>query len=148
MNPKKPSTAAKKELVDVSELKEEIAAANKAKSEIEGAVARIADLSVQAALTEGRREQLALVQAAVEKEIADRRAKLDEHGQKQFDVQRAIADAEIKLAQLTQEQVSLISQTPEVEEVECVPTPLAKTVEGDEIHVRLKKGLLAVVPAD
>lgn len=145
MNPNK---TPKKEVVDASELHQELAEANKAKDEIEGAVARIADLSVQAAVTESRRQQLAVVQAAVEQEIAQRRAKLDEKGQRQFDVQRAIAEAEIKLSKLTQEQISLVSQAPEIEEVECVPTPLAKTVEGDEIHVRLKKGLLAVVPAD
>lgn len=136
------------ELVDASELKAELAKALKSKEEIEQDVARIADLSVQGALTESRRQQLALVQASVEQEIAERRAKLDASGQSQFDVQRAIAEAEIKLTQLTQEQVSLVSQRPDVEEIECVPTPLAKTVEGDEVHVRIKRGLLAVVPAD
>ncbi|WP_428305919.1 hypothetical protein [Lacipirellula sp.] len=136
------------QLVDASKLKDELAKALKAKEEIEADMARIADLSVQGALTEGRREQLVLLQASVEEQIAERRAKLDASGQNQFDVQRAIAEAEIKLTQLTQEQVSLVSQTPDVEEVECVPTPLAKTVEGDEVHVRIKRGLLAVVPAD
>ena len=29
-----------------------------------------------------------------------------------------------------------------------MPTPLAKTVTGDEIHVRLRHGQLAVVPVD
>jgi hypothetical protein len=136
------------QLVDASELKDELAEALKAKEKIENDVARIADLSVQAALAEARRQQLAVVQASVEQQIAERRAKLDESDQKKFDVQRAIAEAEIKLTQLTQEQVSLVSQSPDVEEVECVPTPLAKTVEGDEVHVRIKRGLLAVVPAD
>jgi hypothetical protein len=46
------------------------------------------------------------------------------------------------------EALSLLSAPEEVEEIECVPTPLAKTVTGDEIHVRLRHGQLAIVPVD
>ena len=122
--------------------------AEQAMKEIDGAVAQFEDLSVQSALIEARREQLTLVRASVEQDIQDRRAKLDAEGQKQFDVQREIAAAEIKLHELTQQQVSLITESTQVEEVECVPTPLAKEVTGEEIHVRLRRGQLAVVPAE
>jgi hypothetical protein len=142
------SAGAKEQLVDASELRKEIDKFNEANRELNKDAARMVDLAVQQGATEARREHLLLLQAAVEQQIAERRAKLDEAGKKQFDVQRAIAEAEMKLAELTQEQVSLVSQTVDVEEVECVPTPLAKTVEGDEIHVRIKRGMLAVVPAD
>ncbi len=146
MLPKQPGV--KEQLVDASELKKEVEKAIKAANELEREAERAVDLAVQAAVTEQRRQQLLLLQTEVERQIAERRAKLDEAGQTQFDVQRAIAEAEIKLSELTQEQVSLVSQTTDVEEIECVPTPLAKTVEGDEIHVRIKRGLLAVVPSD
>ena len=63
-------------------------------------------------------------------------------------MQREIAEAQIRLNALTQEQLSLLSSPEEVEEIECVPTPLAKTVTGDEIHVRLRHGQLAIVPVD
>ena len=150
MTPKKPKADAgvNEQLVDARELEKEIEEANKATKELEREAARVVDLAVQAAATEQRRQQLLMLQTAVEQQIAERRAKLDEAGKTQFDVQRAIAEAEIKLTELTQEQISLVSQTADVEEVECVPTPLAKTVEGDEIHVRIKRGLLAVVPSD
>src|SRR5690606_31155346 len=101
-------------LVDDSELKSAIAKAIDDKNELENDAMRVLDLAVQAKATELRREQLVLLQAAVEQEIAERRAQLDEAGQKQFDVQRAIAEAEIKLSELTQEQVSLVSQTVDV----------------------------------
>ena len=142
------ATGEKEQLVDASELQKELEKANEITRQLNEDAQRAVDLSVQAAATEARREQLLMMQTAVEQQIAERRAKLDESGQKQFDVQRAIAEAEMKLSELTQEQVSLVSQTVDVEEVECVPTPLAKTVEGDEIHVRIKRGMLAVVPAD
>jgi hypothetical protein len=135
-------------LVDATSLTQEINEALAAKKELERETERMADLAVQAAATEARREHLLMLQTAVEQQIAERRAKLDEAGKTQFDVQRAIAEAEVKLTELTKEQISLASQTVDVEEVECVPTPLAKTVEGDEIHVRIKRGMLAVVPSD
>lgn len=135
-------------LVDATSLTQEINEAIAAKNELQRETERMADLAVQAAATEARREQLLMLQTAVEQQIAERRAKLDEAGKTQFDVQRAIAEAEVQLSELTKEQISLASQTVDVEEVECVPTPLAKTVEGDEIHVRIKRGMLAVVPSD
>lgn len=150
MMPKKPKAASgvNEQLVDSRELEKLIEEANKETRELEREAERMVDLAVQAALTEQRRQALLTLQASVEQQIGERRAKLDEAGKTQFDVQRAIAEAEMKLSELTQEQVSLVSQTVDVEEVECVPTPLAKTVEGDEIHVRIKRGMLAVVPSD
>jgi hypothetical protein len=132
----------------VAKLRATAHAALEAQEEIETSIGKIKDLAVQSALVEARREQLAMVKEAVEKEIAERRSKLDEKGQQQFDVQREIAAAEIKLHQMTQEQVSLLSQKPDVQQIECVPTPLAKTVNGEEIHARLRRGQLAVVPAE
>ena len=124
------------------------ARADHAELEIADAAGQMLDLEAQSILVEARREQLTLVKAAVEQDIAERRAKLSDEGQKKFDVQREIAESEIKLHQLTQEQVSLVSTSTEVEKVVCVPTPIAKEVTGEEIHVRLKHGLLAVLPTD
>jgi hypothetical protein len=132
----------------LAELQATERAALEAAEEIETSVGKIKDLSVQSALIEARREELALMREAVEKDIANRRGKLNDKDQRQFDVQREIADAEIKLHKLTQEQISLMSQKSDVEQIECVPTPLAKTVTGEEIHARLRHGQLAVVPAD
>jgi len=132
----------------VAELERATRKAHEAQREIERAVKQATDLAVQSAIIEARREELSLLRAAVENQIEERRAKLDGVGKRQFDVQRDIAAAEIRLHQLTQEQLSLLSQSVDVEEVECVPTPLAKEVNGEEIHVRLKRGQLAVVPAD
>lgn len=150
MTPKKKAAQAPVDnhLVDASELMKEIEEANKQTRELEQEAEQVADLVVQAAATEHRRQQLLLLQAAVEQQIAERRAQLDEAGKAQFDVQRAIAEAEIKLTELTQEQVSLVSQAPDVEEIECVPTPIAKVVGDEAIHVRLKHGLLTLVPSD
>jgi hypothetical protein len=132
----------------LAELRSTEQAALEAQEEIAKSIGKIKDMAVQSTLVDARRQQLAVVKEEVDKVIAERRSKLDEKGQKQFDVQREIAATEIKLHQLTQERVSLISQKPDVQQIECVPTPLAKTVDGEEIHARLRHGQLAVVPAD
>ena len=120
--------------------------AHQTEDEARTAVVQAVDLRLESQLLEAQREELTLTQAIVESKIAERRAKLDADGQRQFDVQRDITAAQIKLHELTQEQVSLLSAIPEVAEIECVPTPLAKAVTGQELHIRLKHGQLAVVP--
>jgi hypothetical protein len=132
----------------LAELNETANRAAEAEREINTAVQQVADMAVQSALIDARRQELSILQAAIEQQIAERRDKLDGVGKRQFDAQREIAANEIKLHQLTQEQLTLVSQSSAVEEIECVPTPLAKEVTGEEIHVRLRRGQLAVVPAE
>jgi hypothetical protein len=116
--------------------------------DLDEAIVHLDELAMQAALTQARRDELTVVLTAVQTEIADRRSKLDKEGQRQFDVQAEIAAANIKLHNLTQEQIRLIATSTQVEEVEHVPTALGKTVTGDVMHVRLAHGNLAVVPAN
>ena len=131
-----------------AELNRVLAMRRDAAAEIETAMLQVEDMRLNASLVEARREQLSLARAQVEQSIAERRAKLDAEAREQFDAQREIAEAQIRLNALTQEQLSLLSAATEVEEVETVPTPMAKTVTGDEIHIRLRRGQLAVIPVD
>jgi hypothetical protein len=151
--PHKPVAAKRKPIdpkLNVAELQTElddaIRLARQTEADAKTAVVQAVDLNVHSQLLEIQREELMRAQAIVESKIAERRANLDADGQRQFDVQRDITAAQIKLHELTQEQVSLLSAIPEVAEIECVPTPLAKTVTGQELHVRIKHGQLAVVP--
>jgi len=135
---------------DVEELKEELNEAVRSalneKQSIEQSILRAVNLRQEAELADAKRLELKMLQTAIEKNISDRRGRLDLVKQEEFDVQRQIVQAQIELDQLTQEQLSLLDAPSEVEEIESVPTPLAKEVTGDEIHVRLKHGLLAIVP--
>lgn len=130
------------------ELAAAIHAASEVHHDIQEVVAEAVDLRLQAELTAARRQQLSVVHAAVEKDVEERRSQLDAESRAQFDVQAKIVAAEIELHELTQKQLAAIPVAAEVEEVECVPTPLARTVDGEEIHVRLRHGQLAVVPVD
>ena len=118
------------------------------RDELTSTVTQAVNLNQQSQLVDAQREALSVVQAQAQQEIEERRSRLDDTQKTAFDVQRRIVDARIKLHELTAERLSLDAPTTEVEEIECVPTPLAKTVSGEELHVRLKHGQLAVVPVD
>ncbi|HEX6963428.1 MAG TPA: hypothetical protein VF175_16290 [Lacipirellula sp.] len=118
-----------------------------AQRDVAEAVERVEDLAAQSLLVDAQRQQLMLLKTTVEQEIAERREKLSEEDRRQFDVQREIAEAEIRLHQLTQEQIAVSSLPANVEKIECVPTPIAKEIDDEEIvYVLLKNKRLAVVP--
>lgn len=95
---------------------------------------------------DAQRVELAMHRQIVEEDMARRRDKLSAEQQREFDVQRKIAECQLKLDELTKEQLALFSGPETVEEIESVPTPLAREVDGDAIHLRLKNGLVSVVP--
>ena len=102
----------------------------------------------ESAFREDEREWLSTNIAAAEKEIEERRAKLSTDGQRDFDLRHKIATSQATLDDLTRQQVALMSREPNTEEIECQPTPMAKTVTGKEVHVLLSDDHVAVVPFD
>jgi hypothetical protein len=84
--------------------------------------------------------------AEAEEAIAQRREGLNEQDRRDFDVRRQLAEAQLALESLTREQVALLAKEPDVEEIECRPTPLAQAVTGKEVHVLLADDHVAVVP--
>ncbi len=62
--------------------------------------------------------------------------------------QTALNEAQKKLEQLRGERQRLENQPDEVVAIAHLPTPMAKTVFGDELHFRLKGNLLSVVPVE
>jgi hypothetical protein len=86
--------------------------------------------------------------ASIEQELDERRGKLNAAQQRDYDLRRKLLDAQQTLDNLTREQVSLLSQPADVEEIESLPTPLAQTVSGKEVHLRLADGHVAFIPLD
>lgn len=95
-----------------------------------------------------KRVELAMHRSLIEEDLQRREDLLDEGQQRQFEVQRQLLETKLDLEKLTQEQLALISAPTSVQEIECVPTPIAREVEGKSIHLRLHKGLVSVVPFD
>jgi len=138
------------EVPDLRELETRVEVARRqaldSRREIEKLATRLVRISNEATAYDNQRVELAMHRSLIEEDVAKRRDKLDSQSQHQFDVQRRITEARIKLDELTQEQLSLLSAPKVVEELECVPTPLAREVDGDSIHLRVKNGLVSVVP--
>lgn len=79
---------------------------------------------------------------------AEKQKELDESVVKQAQAitQQTAAESELKQLEATR---TRLEKTPEpVVAVAHLPTPMAKTVFGEELHFRLKDGLLSVVPID
>ncbi len=94
-----------------------------------------------------RDKTLTLV-AAAEKALAERRAALDQPAQEEFDRQQALETARRELGELERINGVLSKQAPPKGILEHLPTPMAKTVFGKEVHLRLGNGRLAYVPWD
>jgi len=109
---------------------------------------RIVNLHREAELQDQQRIKLSMHQALIEEDLQRRRDQLDAKKQQEYDVQRKIMESKLELEELTQQQLAQLSAAPEVETVESVPTPLAKTVDGPAIHLRLRKGLVSIVPLE
>lgn len=127
----------------------EMKAAFGAQRQLARRVQQAAALAAEREIAEAERERLLAIQSIQQEDIDRRRAVLSESQRAQFDMQRELTAARLKHEALTTEQISLASAAAdEVEEIECLPTPMAKEIDGAAIHVRLRRGLLAVVPFD
>ena len=109
---------------------------------------KVTKVSHQIAGQERQRMELAVHRSLIEKDIEQRRAKLDDTGQEEFDVQRDLLESQLQLEQLNQERVNLLSMPDQVEEIESIPTPRAKIVDEPSIHLRLRHGLISIVPIE
>jgi hypothetical protein len=121
-------------------------AAMSTRQEVEQMATRLVRMRQESAELDAERVILAMHRSIVEEDVAKRRAKLDVGKQQEFDVQRQIALLQIELDKLMQEQIGLLNGPETVEELESVPTPLAREDDSDAIHLRLKNGLVSIVP--
>ena len=135
---------------DLDQLRDELElasqSARKSQRQIQELAIQVAKISHETKAYDQQRVELAMHRSIIEEDIQRRKDQLDAKKQRQFDVQRQLLETKLDLDKLTQEQLTLISAPTEVTEVECIPTPLARTVEGQAIHLRLSKGLVSVVP--
>ncbi|GMQ80081.1 MAG: hypothetical protein BMS9Abin04_022 [Planctomycetia bacterium] len=85
---------------------------------------------------------------AVQREIDRRRRDLDEQARAEYDVQQELARAKQRLDQIIDDQISMDSVQPETVQIVSRPTPLGRTVAGEELHFQLRSGRLARIPLD
>jgi hypothetical protein len=111
---------------------------------LEGLVKTVT-LSAQAKYQE--RAMLAYALAANERELEEAKKTLGAENQSSFEVRRAVAAAEIELKKLGEAKTEAAKPKKRVPvQIKSYPTPISKTVFGEEIHFQLKRGRLAWVP--
>ena len=123
-------------------------AAQSVESDIHQLSATLGRQDLEIAYRREERNRVQLLVGAIEEEIANRRGKLDASQQQQFDSQRSLIAAQTELEQLQRGRQALENAPPSVEVIEHLPTPMAKTVFGKEIHFRLGGGRVTYVPWD
>jgi hypothetical protein len=148
VQPAEPLASEEPQLPPVSEneLNDAIKTALVKKNEVQDLAKRVVDARDDAALREHERNMLVTYVAAFKQELEERRAGLSEQQQRDFESQRKLAEAELTLDRLAVEQVSLLSQEPEVDIIESQPTPIVRGFNGREIYLQLARGHVAIIP--
>lgn len=97
-----------------------------------------------------RRERDKFLQliGAVEERLDEQRETLDDRQQEQLDMSQNLLVARSELEDLKASRYSLQNSAPPQNVIEHLPTPMAKTVFGREVHFRLQGDRLAYVPWD
>lgn len=103
---------------------------------------------IEVAYRQGERDRAQLVITAAEESLSEQRAHLDESQRSEFDRRNELSAAASELGKLRKEIEFLESSAPQTAIIEHLPTPMAKTVFGKELHFRLRHGRLAYVPWD
>src|SRR5207302_3207726 len=90
------------------------------------------------------RGQFQVLVTVAEQRLAEYRNQLSDDEKTRYDLERELVNSKNELSLLSTTQVSLTKPKPHV--LEHLPTPMARTVFGSEIHFRLLGHRLAYVP--
>jgi hypothetical protein len=107
---------------------------------------KIQQQSLAAAMKAKEREKIQLLVTVAEQRMAEHRNQLDGAEKAKYDLQEQLIASRGELAKLSAADATLAKLPPTV--LQHLPTPMAKTVFGTEIHFRLLGGRLAYVPWD
>jgi len=107
-----------------------------------------AEVQSDVKLRRQQRDRLATMIAAMDEDLAERREKLSEKSQQDFDERRAHAEARNELAKLDLQKRTLDQTRPLKVKIQNLPTPLSKTVHSQEAHIQLIGGRLTYIPLD
>jgi hypothetical protein len=107
---------------------------------------KIQQQSLAAAMKAKEREKIQLLVTVAEQRMAEHRNQLDGAERAKYDLQEQLVASRGELAKLSAADATLTKPPPTV--LQHLPTPMAKTVFGTEMHFRLSGGRLAYVPWD
>lgn len=110
--------------------------------------AKLRRYDAQIAQLDGARGSLLDLQGIAEAAWEEAQSELDQSKVRSAKLQRKIHEAQSEIAMLAGTKDRLADENAPLVAVEHLPTPMAKTVFGDEIDLRLKAGRLSVVPVE
>jgi hypothetical protein len=93
------------------------------------------------------RDQVQLLVTVAEQRLAEHRSQLSEAEREKYDLNAQLVASRGELAKLSQAQLATNGKPPPIV-LQHLPTPMARTVFGTEIHFRLQAHRLAYVPWD
>ena len=117
-------------------------------SDIHAIDAKLKRQELEIAYRRTERDKLLLVVMSVEQQFDEQRAGLDEQQQLQLQATRELLAAQAEMEDLKAQRSALEHDRPADNVIEHLPTPLAKTVFGTELHFRLLAGRLTYIPWD
>ncbi|MCH5372430.1 MAG: hypothetical protein JJ992_00510, partial [Planctomycetes bacterium] len=124
------------------------AAAAAVENDIHEIDAKIKRQDVEIAYRRKERDKMMQVLAVVEDQLKSRTSALDADQQKRLETTRDLIAARSELEDLKASLHALENATPPQNVIEHLPTPMAQTVFGREVHFRLQGGRIAYVPWD
>ena len=95
-----------------------------------------------------QREKLALLAAAMEDELHTQRQTLDQSSQIDFDIRSQMAVARQEVESIQKQREAILMATPDQIKIQSLPTPISKTVHGQEIHFQVRGGRVTHIPLD
>lgn len=107
---------------------------------------RINRQNIEVALRQQERDRVQLLVTVAQQRLAQHRGQLSGADRARYDLEEQLAASRRQLDELDKAEVSARQQSPEV--LPHLPTPMARTVFGTELHFRLQAGRLAYVPWD
>jgi hypothetical protein len=140
------ATAAATETSIVSEAEAKAAEATAAAIEygVQELQAKIEQQKLEAAARQMERDQYQVLVSVAEQRLAEHRQQLSAQERERYDLEQELIRSKGELTRLGAMQVSLTKPKPQV--LEHLPTPMARTVFGNEIHFRLLNHRLTYVP--
>jgi hypothetical protein len=126
----------------------EVQSAEQAADEVEQNIRelqqRIDRQNMEVAMRQQERDRVHVLVSVAEQRLAEHRNQLSAADRERYDLEGRLAASRRQLQDLDQAKTSAEQKPPEV--LEHLPTPMARTVFGSEVHFRLLGGRLAYVP--
>ena len=142
-------TLAREEVQDqMEQLRTPTAKAENLDRDVDEQIDQLQQYEVETAYRNAERMTLVDQKTLIDQEIQKRLEQLDAQAKRAFEVDAQVGSLERQFEELTKQQGELPEVQKAVIALQHLPTPMAKTVFGKELHVMIRDHQLSVIPWD